>query len=72
MILIVERYNRIIEEKTTGRKLGVGVRHKGLRYLDIHETDDALCTALTVIASDHEEKVMLQHCRLGHMSFDNK
>jgi hypothetical protein len=55
--VIVERYNCIIEETTTGRKLGVDVRHKGLRYLDIHETDDALCTALTVVASDHEEKV---------------
>jgi hypothetical protein len=38
--------------------------------LDRKETDDALCTALTAAASDHEVKVMLQHYRLGHLSFD--
>jgi hypothetical protein len=55
--IIVYRYNCIIEERESGRRLGVGVRHKGLWYLDRHEIDDALCTAL-------------QHCQLGHMSFD--
>jgi hypothetical protein len=68
--IIVDRYNCIIEERTTGRRLGVGVRHKGLWYLDRHEEDDALCTALTVAASDDEAKVILQHCRMGHVSFD--
>jgi hypothetical protein len=38
--------------------------------LDIQQTDDALCTALTVFASDNEAKVMLQYYWLGHMSFD--
>jgi hypothetical protein len=38
--------------------------------LDRHETYDALCTALIVVASDHEAKVMLQKYRLGHMSFN--
>jgi hypothetical protein len=68
--IIVDRYNCIIEERTTGRRLGVGVRHKGLWYLDRHEKDDALCTALTVVAGDDEAKVILLHCRMGHMSFD--
>jgi transposase InsO family protein len=68
--IIADRYNCIIEERTTGRRLGVGVRHKGLWYLDRHETDDALCTALTVVAGDDEAKVILLHCRMGHMSFD--
>ena len=29
-----------------------------------------LCTAMMVAAGDNEAKVMLQHCHLGHMSFD--
>jgi hypothetical protein len=32
--VIADRYNCIIEERTTGRRLGVGVRHKVLWYLD--------------------------------------
>jgi hypothetical protein len=68
--VIADRYNCIIEERTTGRRLGVGVRHKVLWYLDRQETNDALCTTLTATASDHEAKVMLQHCRLDHLSFD--
>jgi hypothetical protein len=28
--VIDDRYNRIIEERTAERRLGVGVRHKGL------------------------------------------
>jgi hypothetical protein len=67
--IIADRYNCIIEERKSGRRLGVGVRHKGLWYLDRYETDDALCTALRVLASEDEAKVMLQHC-WGHMSFD--
>jgi hypothetical protein len=59
--VIADRYNCIVEERTTGRRLGVGVRHKGLWYLDRQETDDALCTTLTAAASDHEAKVMLEH-----------
>jgi hypothetical protein len=66
----VDQYNCIIEERKTGRRIGVGVRYKGLWYLDRQETDDALCTALIVAACDNEAKVMLQHCCLGHMSFD--
>jgi hypothetical protein len=42
--VIADRYNCIIEERTTGRRLGVGVRHKGLWYLDRQEIDDALCS----------------------------
>jgi hypothetical protein len=38
--------------------------------LDKQETGDALCTVLTVVANDDEARVILQHCRLGHMSFD--
>jgi transposase InsO family protein len=68
--IIADRYNCIIEERKTGRRLGIGVRHKGLWYLDRRETDEALCTALTVVTNDDEARLILQHCRLGHMSFD--
>ena len=68
--IIADRYNCIIEERKTGRRLGIGMRHKGLWYLDRRETDDVVRTALTAVANDDEAMLILQHCRLGHMSFD--
>ena len=68
--IIVDRYICIIEERKTGKRLGTGVRHKGLWYLDRRRADDASCTALTAVASNDEARAILQHCRLGHMSFE--
>jgi hypothetical protein len=61
--IIVDRYNCIIEERKTRRRLGIGVRHKGLWYLDRQESDGALCTALTVASNDKKGDT-------HHMSFD--
>jgi hypothetical protein len=66
--IIADRYSCIIEERKTGRRLGIGARHNGLWYLDKQETGDAMCTALTVGANDDEARVILKHCRLGRMS----
>lgn len=59
-----------IQEKKTGRRLGTGVRHNGLWYLDRNKTDGTICLALSAVASEEVAKVMLLHCRLGHISFD--
>jgi len=66
----LDRENCIIQERKTGRRLGTGVRHNGLWYLDRKETNEAICHALTTIATEDEAKVMLLHCRMGHISFD--
>lgn len=68
--IFLDRENCIIQERKTGRRLGTGVRHNGLWYLDKRRTDEVVCRALSAVASEEEAKVMLLHCRLGHISFD--
>jgi transposase InsO family protein len=68
--ITIDRENCLIEERRTGRKLGTGVRHNGLWYLDRRGTDKALCSALLASTSEEEAKLILKHCQLGHMSFD--
>jgi transposase InsO family protein len=46
------------------------IHHNGLWYLHRRITDKAVCLALSTVASEEEAKVMLLHCRLGHISFD--
>jgi transposase InsO family protein len=60
----------LIRERKTGKRLGTGVRCNGLWYLDRRKTDEAICVALSAVANEEEAKVMLLHCRLGHISFD--
>lgn len=62
--------NCIIVDKKTGKELGIGIRYGGLWFLDWKEDDKFLGAALTVSMNEYEAKVMLQHCRLGHLSFD--
>ena len=64
----LDRENCLIEDRKTGRMLGSGVRRNGLWFLDRRE--DVSCTALTVAMGENEAKVILEHCRLGHLSFD--
>ncbi|CAD6271158.1 unnamed protein product [Miscanthus lutarioriparius] len=65
-----DRENCIIEDKKTGKELGIGIRYGGLWFLDRKKDDKFLGTALTASMNEDEAKVMLQHCRLGHLSFD--
>ena len=58
------------EERKTGKRLGTGVRYNGLWYLDRKKTDESICLALSAAANEDKAKVMLLHCRLGHISFD--
>ena len=65
----LDRENCSIEDRKTGKMLRSGIRRNGLWFLD-RRTDKSSCTALAVATSEMEAKVILQHCRLGHMSFD--
>jgi hypothetical protein len=65
----LDRENCSIEDRKTGKMLGSGIRRNGLWFLD-RRTDKSSCTTLAVATSEMEAKVILQHCRLGHMSFD--
>ena len=62
--------NCLIQVRKTRKCLGIGVRHNGLWYLDRRKKDKAICHALSAISNEDEDKVMLLHCRLGHISFD--
>jgi ribosomal protein L37E len=61
----------LIQERMTGRKLGDGIRRRGLWYLD-QEKPKLLgySVVLTAVQGDKERKVMIHHCRMGHISFD--
>jgi hypothetical protein len=52
----------VFQKRETGRKIGTGVRRDGLWYVDRE--------AVAAVNGGHEE-VMLQHHRLGHLSFDS-
>uniref|UniRef100_A0A453L8J7 GAG-pre-integrase domain-containing protein n=1 Tax=Aegilops tauschii subsp. strangulata TaxID=200361 RepID=A0A453L8J7_AEGTS len=54
-----------VQELGTGRRLGTGSMHDGLHYLD-DNTSPAVAAALS---SSPLEEFMLQHRRLGHISF---
>jgi GAG-pre-integrase domain len=54
----------IFQERETGRKIGTGVRRDDLWYVDRE------AVFLAAVNEGHEE-VMLQHRRLGHLSFDS-
>jgi transposase InsO family protein len=64
----VDRENCLIVDKRTGIILGSGIRRNGLWFLD--RRIDTPCTALTVSIGEMEAKVILEYCRLGHLSFD--
>jgi hypothetical protein len=64
----LDRENCLIIDRRTERILGSGIRRNGLWFLD--RRTDTLCTALTVSIGEMEAKVILEHCRLGHLSFD--
>ncbi len=66
----LDRENCLIQERQTGKKLGTGVRRDGLWYLDRKETSEDVCLALMASTSKEEAKVLLLHCRLGHISFE--
>ena len=65
-----DREHYIIQERRTGKEIGIGVRRGGLWYLDLREDFKFLNAALVAGMSEDEAKVMLQHYRLGHLSFD--
>ena len=66
--VLLDHENCLIQERRTGRNLGVETWHDGLWYLDRSKTREEVYFALS--ASEDEAKVMLLHCRLGHISFD--
>ena len=66
--MLLDHESCLIQERRTGRNLGVGIWHDGLWYLYRSKTREEVYFALS--ASDDEAKVMLLHCRLVHISFD--
>lgn len=65
----LDRENCLIEERRTGRKLGIGIRQNGLWYLDRSGTNKALCSALAVGTSEEEARLILQRLSIGPYVF---
>jgi hypothetical protein len=64
----LDRENCLIADRRIGRILESGIRRNGLWFLD--RRTYTLCIALTISLGEMEAKVILEHCRLGHLSFD--
>ncbi|XP_073109562.1 uncharacterized protein [Elaeis guineensis] len=58
----------VLHEPKTGRKLGTGIMHNGLYYLEGGVSRGYSKTSLTV-SSSQKEDLLLQHRRLGHLPF---
>jgi hypothetical protein len=65
-----DRYNCLIQERQSGRIRGIGIRREGLWYLDRGNTSEVVCNVLTTTMCENEAKVLLLHCRLGHILFE--
>jgi hypothetical protein len=60
-----------IQERMTGRKLGDGIRRRGLWHLDRKNTKLlAYSVVLATVQGDKERKAMVHHYEMGHISFD--
>ena len=68
--LIVDRFVFLIQERSTGRSLGTGVRRRGLWYMDRIKMDLEGMHMLAAGLEDKETRALIHHCRMGHVSFD--
>jgi len=65
-----DHYNCLIQERQSGKKLGIGIRRDGLWYMDRRDTSETVCHVLATTVSEKEAKVLFLHCQLGHISFE--
>ena len=69
--ITLDKYMCLIQERRTGRKLGEGIRRRGLWNLDREKSEMLGYSAvLAAVQGDKEIKAMIHHCRMGHISFD--
>ncbi|XP_071680627.1 uncharacterized protein [Lolium perenne] len=69
--IILDKYMCMIQERRTDRKLGDGIRRRGLWYLDREQPEMlGYSVVLAAVQGDKECKAMIHHCRMGHISFD--
>jgi hypothetical protein len=64
-IVIFDEQYCVFQEKSTGRRIGTGVRHNGLWFISHEEA------ALAATTEGDEKAVILLHRRLGHIPFEN-
>jgi transposase InsO family protein len=68
--IMVDKYMCLIQERTTGRKIGSGTRHKGLWRMDRDEMGHEASSMLAAYVGGKERMALVHHCRMGHMAFD--
>jgi len=68
--IILDKVVLLIQERSTGRSLGTGTRRRGLWYIDRGMPDQEGMHMLAAVAEDKETRVLIHHCRMGHVSFD--
>ena len=69
--ITVDKYMCLIQERRAGRKLGEGIRRRGLWNLDREKSEMLGYSAvLAAVQGEKEIKAMIHHCHMGHISFD--
>jgi hypothetical protein len=68
--IIVDRELCVIQERLTSKKIGTGIRRKGLWYMNRsipNQVGELVCAAMK---GGKENMAMILHCRMVHISFD--
>ena len=62
--VMLDRKMCLIQERLTGKRLGIGTWRNGLWYMDREVASDAVCTILAATVGEKEAMVIIQHCRM--------
>ena len=68
--ITVDRRMCLIEDIPTGRRIGAGIRRRGLWYMDREGLGQMGSPVFAAIVEERESVAMKHHCRMGHVSFD--
>ena len=68
--ITVDRKMCLIADRPTGRRIGTGIRRRGLWYMDREELGQTGSPVFAAIVEERESVAMKHHCRMGHVSFD--
>jgi hypothetical protein len=60
--ITLDKYMCLIQERRTRRKLGDGIRLRGLWYLDREQPEMGYSVVLAAVQGDKECKAMIHHC----------
>jgi hypothetical protein len=67
---MANKYICLIQERTTGMKIGTGTRHRRLWRMDLDKMGQEAGSMLAAIVGEKESMALVHHCRRSHIAFD--